>query len=197
MVTLGRDEELVFLGSRYEYAGSQGIDAAERGPDILEGWTSIFGRSIGGEMVIGRGSKVVVMFRADGTVEGFDLDWPAYASSGARMETLTVTAVRERGVHLKARLPQIAETMQRTALHTETSFECGLFDHGGRSKRGAAETVQPACQETFHTDIAAGTTKGTILVVPAARVPIADDSWTEARTLCAAGALCQGRGVGW
>jgi hypothetical protein len=197
IVTLGPNEELVFLGSRYEYSGGQSIDSGVRDPDVLEGWTSIFGRSIGGEVVIGPGSKVVVMFRADGAVEGFDLDWPAYTSSGAAMETLRVAAVRQRGAQLKARLPQLADVAQRSAVHKETAFECGLFDRGGRSKRGSAEMVQPACQETFRTEMGAAGNKGTVLVVPAARVPIADDSWVEARTLCAAGDLCQARRVGW
>jgi hypothetical protein len=194
VVKLAPNEKLVFMGSRYEYTGSQAMNAPVRDPDVLQGWASLFGRSVGDEMIVGPGSKVVVTFGVDGAVTGFDVDWPAYAASGTTMDTLEVGAVRERSIRLKAALPQLAPT---AGVRHETSFECGMYDRGGRGKRRSGEMVQPACEESFCTEGLPSGRTGTTLIVPAARLPLADDAWLETKMLCQAGMRCRTPTAGW
>jgi len=181
-ITLAKNEELVFLGTRFNYRGGQAADAAAPEAAALAGWAAVFGRTIDGELVVGGGSIVAVLFDAEGTVEGFDFDWPRYQAVGAPLDTLDVAAIRRRAAAL-ASPPRADES------RSERRFECGYFDPGGRSARRALALVQPACVSAVVASHGFGpgnqTQAGILTAVPAARVPVVDPKWPEAATLCA------------
>lgn len=178
-VKLGRDEELVFLGTKYAHNSGQAAGAAQPDASTVSEWVGIFGRRIGGELVIGGGSIAAVLFNADGSVQGFDRDWPEYEASGAAADVLDASAIKSRGNSLRL----------QAAGDVESRFECGYFDPGGR-KRSAQKLIQPACLQSI-LSTAGSVNHGTVYAIPASRVPLKSTAWPELDAVCKRGGSCQ------
>jgi len=185
VVRLGTDDELVFLGTRYAYSAAQVTGAKTSETPKLTGWIASFGRLVGGELVVGGGSSVALFYHSDGTLEGFDVDWPEYDHAGLDVETATVDLTRERAALLNDRPSAQVSSEQR-------AFACGLYDRGGRSKRERSGIVQPACIDVV-VNSSAEETWSIVSTTPGARVPVLDWSWASGTKFCSmAGASCQG-----
>lgn len=97
----------------------------------------IFTRVIDGVPVLGSGSKVSVILANDGTLVGFDVDWPALKRSVTRAATVDIGTIRKRadqalGIGAGAKRPE------------ERVFECGYYDPGVQGATAGA-SVGPAC----------------------------------------------------
>jgi len=181
-VTLAPGEELVFLQTKFGYAQGQAVngEVVNGTPDPAEitGYTAVFGRTVAGELVVGGGSTLAVLFNADGSLEGFDRDWPQYDKTTVQLDALDVTAIRARGKAMK--LPAQAGDVEK-----EKGFECGYFDPGGR-RRSKQSLVQPACIHSVVTTNAQSLSAGRQYVIPATRKPLTQTGWPELTLLCSA-----------
>jgi hypothetical protein len=185
VVKVGEDDELVFLGTQYSYETEQAMNSDVPGPSRLTGWIVNFGRKIAGEVVLGGGSAVSLFYQADGSLEGFDVDWPAYDRTGTDLETVSADVVRERMSKARA-ATRPGETRE------QRMFMCGLYDRGGRSKRGRSSMVQPGCLEAVAGSNADGEAWGIVTTIPGAKVPVTDPTWAGAAKFCSsAGSACR------
>ncbi len=185
LVVVGSNERLVYLGSRYKHEGGQAASSSVPGPDIVSGWAAIFGREVDGEVVIGGGSIVAVVYQADAKVVGFDIDWPTYDDAGLRTDVVS-------RAELGARVSELRPTALDGETRTSLPLECGLFDPGGAHAGRRTTLVQPACVDRFratHASPAGPLTSATITIVPGARTPInqAKVPWFSAFCAAAAG----------
>jgi hypothetical protein len=189
-VKLRADEELVPLDSRYSHVSGRAAQATVSDPIRTTGWSMAFGRSVGGELIIGGGAIVAVIFRADNTVEGFDFDWPQYQVS-------TIQAAMDLS-GIRARAQQIEQQRGNPPVSREVLFECGLFDPGGKSPRRRLQLVQAGCVQAYAASGATGsvnTEAGIVVAIPGAQTPIMDAKWPEMATLCGDGTIpCQTAG---
>lgn len=137
-VRLGQGEELVPLFAEYQVAGGGSTAAGARPvPETVAGANVVYGRTIDGVHVIGPGSKVRILFGSDGTIGGFDFDWPEYTRTGASQRVVPVGDVRKRVGHLAG--VDIGSADVRVE-----RMECGYFDHGA-DRRDPAAPLQSAC----------------------------------------------------
>lgn len=174
LIELGTGEELVFLGTRYGYSAGQAASSQQPDPSELTEWVAIFGRKVGSELVVGGGSIVAILYNADGTVQGFDRDWPEYEVTSVQAEMAGVAATRSRRKKL--------EPGAAGATTSESRVECGYFDPGGR-KRSKQRVIQPACMYSMVTASAA-LHNGVVYAVPAATKPIKATAWPELDAVC-------------
>jgi len=194
-IVLAKGEELVALRADYR---------SEGGKDLATGVTSsavvanriVLGRTINGVPVVGNGSKVIVTFTNDGSVESFRYDWPAYQAGSTQMlvgasELLTrvqkVMGVRngETPTGVVA-LPGKVANAYPVALTAKTqlqSLECGYYDSGSKARKSNA--VQPGCTYLTVSQDANGMRAGYAGAVPAGATFAADAGWLETRILTA------------
>lgn len=92
----------------------------------------LFTRVIDGVPVLGPGNKVSVTLANDGTLVGFDLDWPDLARVGQGAPLLDIGTIRA----------AVARQESPQAAAAENVFECGYFDKG---VAGDVGLLQPAC----------------------------------------------------
>jgi hypothetical protein len=137
MVKLGPQEQLVEKGVQYEKSAGQ-APGGPIDPTVVTGWIAVFGRAIDGNLVVGGGSHVAVAFDASGALEGIDVDWPEYADLGIKATAATADVVRSRG---KEKEPPVGLHESRT----ETRFECGYLDLGGRHAAKRIDRLQLGC----------------------------------------------------
>jgi hypothetical protein len=137
LVRLGAGEEIVPLYTEYNVAGG-GPTAPGAKPDaeVVTAANVVFGRTVDGVHVIGRGSKIAVTFGTDGTVAGFDYDWPEYRHSGRTQKVVPMAEVNARARKLAP------EDVERRDVKVER-VECGYLDRG--PGRDAQAPLQSAC----------------------------------------------------
>jgi hypothetical protein len=188
-VVLAPNEALVPLRTRFIHSAGHDLHAGTHEPTQTKEWSMAFGRSIDGEVVVGGGAIVGLIFRADGSLAGFDLDWPKYESSPTSVDTLDVGAIRARGRGFE-------KSNGYPPQSRELRFECGFFDPGGKSPRRRLQYVQPACFQMYVTP--AGGKPGNVeesaigIAIPGARAPLNDAKWPETAIVCSQpGAACR------
>ena len=76
-VVLGPDEELVALRADYRTEGGQDLATGVITQAVVAS-RIVFGRTVHGIPVVGNGSKVILTFTNDGSLESFRYDWPTY-----------------------------------------------------------------------------------------------------------------------
>ena len=82
-VVLANGEELLALSSVHQVSRDQAnAPGAPSEEEEVGGSIVSFIRTVEGVPVVGRGSKVAVVFANDGTAVGFDFDWPTYGRTG-------------------------------------------------------------------------------------------------------------------
>ncbi len=147
-----------------------------------------FVRTVDGVPVVGRGSKVSVIFANNGMPVGFDLDWPTYAATGETQSVVGPSAVNQRALKILPVNPFAARSTIRR-------YECGYYDDGAR-RRDAKAPVQAACfiQYVATTVGDAARNKvdpndglfkaGYADAIPAGLVVMADQGWPQAMLLC-------------
>lgn len=190
LVRLGPGEELVPLYTEYQVnGGGSTAPGGARDPEMVVGANVVYGRSINGVHVIGAGSKVAVMLGADGTVAGFDYDWPEYVKSPRVQRVVSADTIRWRSRELGA------EDDQTRA----DRMECGYFDPGS-GRRDRVAPLQAACAvytvrrhivapEVYANDPASGhVVIARVTIVPAGETVEVDRRWPEAQQFLRTGA---------
>jgi hypothetical protein len=187
VVVLGEKESLVAQRISYTTA----IDAPKGGRStkhVLSG-AVLFGRTINGVAVVGRGSLISVAFSNDGKLLDFHYDWPIHKAANRTVNTLGAPAILD-NVRSLAGAPRTIRSNASPAAEVSTPgrsgplaiplggsgsvltrLECGYFDPGIR-KRGSGFALEPACvAHTVHRQVtgtsAVAVTDAQVLVVPA------------------------------
>ena len=184
-VRIGAGEELVPLFTEYQVSGGGSTArGGAREEEKVAGANVVYGRTINGVHVIGPGSKVAVIFGADGTLAGFDYDWPEYTKSTRTQKVLPVAEVRKRSRAVGAEDDQAGPER----------IECGYFDRGS-GRRDAAASLQAACavhtvrktiidREVYAKDPQSGhILVAQVTYVPAGETVEPDAKWREAQKI--------------
>jgi hypothetical protein len=189
-IVLGENEELVPLLTDYRVEGAQDLSTGVVTRSVAAN-RIVFGRKLNGVPVVGNGSRVVITFANDGSVESFHYDWPNYASSGSqRMVTTSALLGRiqqavgaRAGVapELTAAIPEHNEAVGPVALNRGTqleSMECGYYDAGADA---GLTSVQPGCVYHAVSESPSGMRVGYAGAVPGGEQFDADARWVETR----------------
>ena len=180
-VRLGQGEELVPFGVQYQVNAQQSAKGGEPEQSTVAA-AVVFSRTLNGVDVLGKGSKVAVLYTNDGTPFGFDFDWPALYHTGMEQKVAPVQELQQRAVKV-ARLEGSATNVQLER------FECGYYD-AGQSKRSGAP-MQPACFHFYSAQSKAEAEDGEsglltmafVDAVPAGTEIVADENWDTALEL--------------
>jgi hypothetical protein len=180
-VTLGSAEQLVELGVRYESLGGQAPGAAPD-PTTVGGWVGIFGRSVNGNLIVGGGSHVAVVFDSAGGVEAVDVDWPSYSNIGQTSKAASMDVVRGRAKLLE-------HPLTASQSRAEARMECGYFDPSGRHGRSRILYLQLGCVrqlKTESTNLTQGNSEhwAESQAIPASESPLYDFAWAPIVTEC-------------
>ena len=124
IVRLGPNEELVFLGTRFENIGM--IDAKGSGPTFVRQVVAVFGRRIGDLNVIAAGSKVAVIMTVDSRITGFDVDWPEYQTTQSVEIGADIGTVEDRAQQMS-----LGDLQKRAPGEVVKRLGCGYHDGGG------------------------------------------------------------------
>jgi hypothetical protein len=156
VIVLGPDEKLVPLGVDYRFEAGQNLKTLEVTRSVVAN-RIVFGRTIHDVPIVGGGSRVVLTFANDGSLESFQYDWPTYRAanmqtaanlenllervkrvishrSGSPMSTFPFTGTKSRGT-------EGIELFKNTVLQ---KLNCGYYDPGYAS-RDASAPVQLGC----------------------------------------------------
>lgn len=192
-IALGKDEELVALRADYRTEGGQDLITGETHSAVVAN-RIVFGRMLGGVPVVGNGSKVILTFSNDGSLESFRYDWPAYQAGNALQvvgagEVLSrvqkVMSVRA-GVAPSSIVPVPGGAGKAFPLELGPDaqlqgLECGYYDSGLQD--GKARSVQPGCTYLAVSKDVNGMRVGHAGAVPAGVSFDVDASWLETRIL--------------
>jgi len=186
LVRLGANEGLVPLFAEYQIVGGGSTaPGAAPEPETVAGANLVFGRTINGVHVIGRGSKIAVLFGSDGTIAGFNYDWANYAASAKMQKVSPIGPLRTRIKNLTS----VDLDAQRSEVRR---IECGYFD-AGADRRDPKAPLQAACAiqtvtrkivdaEAHARDPNAGHVLiAQILMVPAGEKVVTDRRWPLAQ----------------
>ncbi len=177
-IPMGKKEELIPFGVQYQVNTQQSVEKNAKKEEQTVAGTIIFSRKINGIDVLGKGSKIAILYANDGTPFGFDFDWPALDSIGEEQKIAPLNEIKQRAVEV-AKLATDAVNVQLER------FECGYYD-AGQSKRGEAP-IQSGCfhfysaQSFAKSDDTAGfLTMAFVDPIPASNKIINDPNWDTA-----------------
>jgi len=139
-VKLGPDEELVPFGVQYQVNTEQSPEFRSKPKHTTVAATVIFNRKVGGVDMVGRGSKVAVMYANDGMMIGFDYDWPTFYDVKEMQKIAPLSEIQQRALEV-ARLEKSVDIAQLER------FECGYYDPG--QSRRSDVPLQPACYHFY------------------------------------------------
>jgi len=182
-IPMEKGEELIPFGVQYQVNAEQTPDANDEPEQTTVAAAVIFSRKVDGVDVLGKGSKVAVLFANNGTPFGFDFDWPTLHTFGVEQKVAPIEELHERAASV-ARLGETAFGVQLER------FECGYYD-AGESKRSLGVPMQPACFHFYSAkskaeaeDGASGLlTMAYVDPVPAGTEIVPDENWDTALEL--------------
>jgi hypothetical protein len=173
-IVLGPGESLEALATRYLVEDSvrvRGDHYTEEDAPRVVASRVVFGRSLDGTPVLGRGSWISVSFTNDGTAVEFEYDWPAYARTQVARTALGLDAILVRA----GSLSQVSLAAPGISVR---SMECGYHDS---TSPGAA--LQPACSVDYSHRLASGEVATYADVIPASEQVEEDSRWRESREI--------------
>jgi hypothetical protein len=193
-IVLGVDEELVALRADYRTEGGQDAATGQISQAVVA-HRIVFGRTLNGVPIVGNGSKVILTFTNDGSLESFRYDWPAYqvtatqtvVEAGEVLSRVQKVVSARNGVAAPrygvivpsgARAAAPVELTPNTQLQT---LDCGYYDAGSRARQ--TQSVQPGCTYLAVSQDANGTRAGYAGAVPAGAQFAMDSAWPETRIL--------------
>lgn len=193
-IVLGADEELVALRADYRTEGGQDLATGEISKAVT-GNRIVFGRTLRGVPIVGNGSKVIITFTNDGSVEAFRYDWPTYQTGAAqqlvdagqilsRVQTVLGTRNGVASATSNVPVPNAEGDAYPVALTPNTqlqALDCGYYDAG--SFTGKAQTVQPGCTYLAVSQDGSGMRAGYAGAVPVGSQFASDAGWLETRML--------------
>lgn len=194
-IMLGADEELVALRADYRTEGGMDLATGEVSEAAVAN-RIVFGRTIHGVPVVGNGSKVILTFINDGSLESFRYDWPKYLLTGtqnvaAAGEILgrVQNVVGARSGVAAASQGVTAPSSEREAYPLELTpntelqaMECGYYDSGSLAGH-AMQSVQPGCTYRAVSHDGSGMRTGLAGAVPAGSQFENDPAWLESGIL--------------
>jgi hypothetical protein len=193
VISLDANEQLIPIATAYRREGGQDAKGVMAAESVVANRV-VFGRTIGGVPVVGGGSRVVITFANDGSLESFHYDWPRYVSTNQSRTALApgdIVSRVQQAIGLKtaaggsasqaASLTAASLSSYPVDLSSTTqlqALECGYFDPG-LSQRDANAPVQMGC--AYHVlESGSGGLAGFAGAVPAAQQVEADSQWAEA-----------------
>jgi hypothetical protein len=159
-IVLGADEELIPVRADYRTEGGQDLATGEIAHAVVAN-RIVFGRTLRGVPVVGNGSKVILTFINDGSLESFRYDWPKYQAAASQNLVDAGEILSRVQKVIAARNGVAAPTSGVTVPSSEgeaypveltpntklQALECGYYDAGSFALH-AAQSVQPGC--TYH-----------------------------------------------
>lgn len=194
-IVLGANEELVAVRADYRFEGGQDAKTGETSEAVVAN-RIVFGRTLNGVPVVGNGSKVIVTFINDGSLESFRYDWPQYKAvasqnlvdAGEILSRVQKVISARNGVAAPTSgvvVPASEGEAYPVALTPNTklqALECGYYDAGSFT-RSAAQSVQPGCTYHVVSQDSNGMRAGYAGAVPAGAQFEPDAAWLETQIL--------------
>lgn len=193
-IVLGLEEELIPVRADYRTEGGQDVATGEITRAVVAN-RIVFSRTLRGVPVVGNGSKVILTFTNDGSLESFRYDWPKYQAATSQ-KVVDAGEILSRvqkviGVRNGVAAPTSGITVPSSegeaypvALTSNTqlqTLECGYYDAGSFS--GHIQAVQPGCTYLAVSQDANGMRQGYAGAVPAGAQFESDTGWLETRIL--------------
>jgi hypothetical protein len=188
-IVLGTSEELVAVRADYRTEGGQDLKTGQVSSAVVAN-RIVFGRTIGGVPVVGNGSKVILTFTNDGSLESFHYDWPAY-QAGASQNLVDASQILSRAQKVAAVRSGVAAPTSKVAggkypvaLTPNTqlqALDCGYYDAGSSAKQ--TQSVQPGCTYLTVSQDPSGSRQGYAGAIPAGASFTVDAGWLETRIL--------------
>lgn len=194
-IVLGAGEELVAIRADYRTEGGQDMATGEMSQAVVAN-RIVFGRILRGVPVVGNGSKVILTFINDGSLESLRYDWPKYqVTTGQNLVGVSDILVRVQK-SLAARTGVDAPTLGVTVPSSERdaypvnltpntelqAMECGYFDSGSFAGH-PTRSVQPGCTYRAVSHDSNGMRAGYAGAVPAGARFERDAAWPESTIL--------------
>ncbi|WP_394849649.1 hypothetical protein LZC95_19630 [Pendulispora brunnea] len=194
VITLGSGESLLVDATSTQQQGGMRADGTALPTTILAN-RIVFRREIDGIPVVGAGSKVIVTFLNDGTVQSFRYDWPRYAKTGSTQDAVPPGDILQRVRHVvgartgsktlaQVEVPSVATGTTTMDLGSDVMLqrlECGYYDPGVLV-RDARAPIQAGCYyRALHVVAPQGAPMraGVAGAVPAGAIPEPDPRWPE------------------
>jgi hypothetical protein len=194
-IVLGAKEELVPVRVDYRFEGGQDAKTGETTQAVVAN-RIVFGRTLNGVPVVGNGSKVIITFINDGSLESFRYDWPQYQAAASQnlvdageiLSRVQQVIGARNGVAAPSSAVAVpnsegeAYPVELTPNTKLQALECGYYDAGSFILH-TAQSVQPGC--TYHavSQDSKGTRAGYAGAVPAGAQFEQDASWVETKML--------------
>ena len=193
-IVLGAEEELVALRADYRTEGGQDFASGEISQAVVAN-RIVFGRSLHGVPVVGNGSKVILTFTNDGSLESFRYDWPTYqvaatqtvVDAGEILSRVQKVISARNGV-AAPRYGVLVPSRERAAYPVELTpntqlqtLDCGYYDAGSRARQ--TQSIQPGCTYLAVSQDSNGTRAGYAGAVPAGAQFAPDAAWLETKIL--------------
>jgi hypothetical protein len=203
VIVLAPGEEVVPVSTDYRIDAGLDLTTGEATKAVVAN-RIVFGRTLQGVPVVGGGSTVVVTFANDGSVEGFQYDWPEYGTANSQTVADHAEIVQRLQRVIGARSGAAAPAFRATSAAREDAFssnpfrlaqdtslqtlECGYYDPGAAA-RDTSAPVQAGCIYHAVFQDKQGTRRGFAGAVPAGAAIEPDESWKETLLLTNAAAV--------
>jgi hypothetical protein len=194
-IVLGADEELVALRADYRTEGGHDLATGEISQAVVAN-RIVFSRTLHGVPVVGNGSKVILTFINDGSLESFRYDWPQYRAAASQnlvdagqilSRVQKVIGVRNGVATPTAGVPVPSSEGEAypVALTPNTNLQalaCGYYDASSFAGH-AAQSVQPGCTYLAVFQDPNGARAGYSGAVPAGAQFEQDPTWLATKIL--------------
>jgi hypothetical protein len=193
-IVLGTEEELIAVRADYRTEGGQDFAGGEISQAVVAN-RIVFGRTLHGVPVVGNGSKVILTFTNDGSLESFRYDWPAYqvAATQTVVDAGEILSRVQRVISARngvaaPRSGVLVPSRERAAYPVELTpntqlqtLDCGYYDAGSRARQ--TQSVQPGCTYLAVSQDTNGMRAGYAGAVPAGAQFALDAAWLETQIL--------------
>jgi hypothetical protein len=194
-IVLGAEEELVALRADYRTEGGQDLTTGKITNAVVAN-RIVFGRTLHGVPVVGDGSKVILTFINDGSLESLRYDWPTYQAS-ATQNLIDAGQILSRVQKvITARKDVAAPTSGVTVPSSEgdpypvdltpntklQALECGYYDASSFATH-TTQLVQPGCTYRVISQDSNGMQAGYAGAVPAGTRFQQDSAWLATQIL--------------
>jgi hypothetical protein len=194
-IVLGADEQLVALRADYRTEGGEDLKTGEISDAVVAN-RIVFGRTLHGVPVVGNGSKVILTFINDGSLESLHYDWPKYQAAASQSVVDAGEILSRVQKVIQVRSGVAAPTSGVTVPSSEgeaypveltpntklQALECGYYDAGSFAGH-ATQSVQPGCTYRVISQDANGMRAGFAGAVPGGRQFESDAAWLATQIL--------------
>lgn len=182
-IKIDENEEIVPFNVIYEIDTEYNANTEEK-TESVTGNIVIFSRKVNGHHVIGKGSKISIMFANDETPVAFRYDWPDYQAADMEQKIIS----KENLIERKGSLSIMKESATDIDL---VRFECGYYDPGAM-RRDDESIIQAACAAFYHGK-KEETTSAVMDIIPIGESDevISDPYWAASQKLTEEGDMCE------